>query len=55
MPDSPHIEFIKLKSFIVWKEINLRKSIPADLKKELLAGFRDAYPLVTWLRQVPLN
>lgn len=51
--DSPHIEAIKLKSFIVWKETSLRKSIPADLREELLAGFRDAYPLVAWLRQVP--
>lgn len=52
--DSPHIEAIKLKSFIVWKESDIRKNIPADLKKELLANFRDAYPLVAWLRQVPL-
>ncbi|RJG02306.1 DUF2461 domain-containing protein [Noviherbaspirillum sedimenti] len=51
--DSPHIEAIKLKSFIVWKETSIRKNIPADLQKELLSGFRDAYPLVAWLRQVP--
>jgi uncharacterized protein (TIGR02453 family) len=49
--DVPHIESIKLKSFIAWKETSLKKKIPADLKKELAAGFKDAYPLVTWLRQ----
>ncbi|MEN3366118.1 MAG: hypothetical protein V7606_3392, partial [Burkholderiales bacterium] len=50
--DAPHIEYIKLKSFIVWKETSLKRKIPADLGKEVVAGFKDAYPLVTWLRQV---
>jgi uncharacterized protein (TIGR02453 family) len=49
--DAPHIEYIKLKSFIVWKEISLKKKIPADLGKEVATGFKDAYPLVAWLRQ----
>jgi uncharacterized protein (TIGR02453 family) len=49
--DAPHIEYIKLKSFIVWKETSLKKKIPADLKKELVAGFKDTSPLITWLRQ----
>ncbi|WP_034297828.1 DUF2461 domain-containing protein [Herbaspirillum sp. RV1423] len=52
--DGPHGEYIKLKSFIVWKESSLKKKIPADLGKEVLAGFKDAYPLVNWLRKVPL-
>lgn len=52
--DSPHLEYIKLKNFIVWKESSIKKKIPADIGKEVLAGFKDAYPLVTWLRQVPL-
>jgi uncharacterized protein (TIGR02453 family) len=50
--DAPHIEYIKLKSFIVWKETSLKKKIPADLKKELVAGFKDTWPLINWLRQV---
>jgi uncharacterized protein (TIGR02453 family) len=50
--DAPHIEYIKMKSFIVWKETSLKKKIPADLEKELVAGFKDAYPLISWLRQV---
>ncbi len=49
--DVPHIEYIKMKSFIVWKETSLKKKIPADLGKEVVAGFKDAYPLVAWLRQ----
>jgi len=51
--DSPHIEAIKLKSFIVWKETSLRNNLTANLRQDLLAGFHDAYPLVVWLRQVP--
>lgn len=48
--DSPHVEWLKLKSFIIWKETSLKTRIPADLGKEVLAGFKDAYPLVIWLR-----
>lgn len=49
--DLPHIEYIKLKSFIVWTEHSIRSKIPADLGKELVTAFKDAYPLVAWLRQ----
>lgn len=50
--DVPHLEFVKLKNFIVVKESSIKKKIPADLGKDLAAGFKDALPLVTWLRQV---
>lgn len=50
--DVPHIEYIKMKSFIVWTETNIKKTLPADLSKDIVAGFKDAFPLVTWLRQV---
>jgi uncharacterized protein (DUF2461 family) len=50
--DAPHIESIKLKSFIAWKEVNLKKKIPADLGKELVSDFKNVYPLIAWLRQV---
>jgi uncharacterized protein (TIGR02453 family) len=50
--DTPHVEFIKLKSFIVWNETSLKRKIPKDLRTELVDGFRNAYPLVTWLRGV---
>ncbi|WP_151632856.1 DUF2461 domain-containing protein [Noviherbaspirillum aerium] len=49
--DVPHIEYVKNKSFIVWKESSLKKTIPTDLGKEIVSGFKDAYPLVHWLRQ----
>ncbi|WP_292934266.1 DUF2461 domain-containing protein [Noviherbaspirillum sp.] len=49
--DAPHIEYIKLKSFIVWNETSLKKQVPTDIEKELVSGFKDAYPLITWLRQ----
>jgi uncharacterized protein (TIGR02453 family) len=49
--DTPHIEYVKMKSFIVWTETSIEKKIPADLGKEVLAGFKDAYPLIDWLRQ----
>jgi len=49
--DTPHLEYIKLKSFIVWSETGVMKVVD-DLEKTLVAGFRDAYPLIEWLRQV---
>lgn len=48
--NAPYIEYIKLKSFIVWKETPLRKDAPGKLHEEILAGFKSAYPLVAWLR-----
>ncbi len=47
--DVPHLEYIKLKNYIVWHELDVRKV--ADLGKMLASDFKDAYPLVTWLRQ----
>ncbi|RQO34700.1 TIGR02453 family protein [Herminiimonas sp. KBW02] len=47
--DVPHLEYIKLKNFIVWHEVEVRKV--ADLGKMLASDFKDAYPLITWLRQ----
>lgn len=48
----PHAEYLKLKSFIVWTEEDLKVKAMDNLKGELIAGFRDAYPLVAWLRTV---
>lgn len=47
--DAPHLEYIKLKSFIVWNEFQIKQV--ADLEKALISGFKDAYPLISWLRQ----
>ncbi|WDZ95486.1 DUF2461 domain-containing protein [Herbaspirillum sp. WKF16] len=53
-PASPNIEYVKLKSFIVWTDVSIKKKIPADLGGDVLEGFKDAYPLVKWLRGIPL-
>lgn len=49
--DAPHVEYLKLKSFIVWKETSIARRAPPDLARELVPAFKDAYPLVAWLRQ----
>jgi uncharacterized protein (TIGR02453 family) len=52
--DERHIEQIRLKSFMVWTEVDIRKNIPDDLETMLLEQFRQAWPLVAWLRKVEL-
>lgn len=52
--DSPNMEYVKLKSFIVWSETDISKKIPDDLRGDVLAGFKDSSPLVQWLREIPL-
>ncbi|MFC3110604.1 DUF2461 domain-containing protein [Undibacterium arcticum] len=49
-PDAPHIDYLKLKSFIVVREHSLTEQIPDDLGAELALGFKAAYPFVSWLR-----
>lgn len=48
--DMPHLEYLKLKSFIVWKEVDVKK-VSTNLEKTLASDFKDAHPLITWLRQ----
>ena len=47
-----HIESIKLRSFFVWTEVDLRLNDPDSLVPDLASGLKDAYPLVQWLRAV---
>ncbi|CAL63166.1 Conserved hypothetical protein [Herminiimonas arsenicoxydans] len=47
--DTVHLEYIKLKNFIVWNERDVRQV--TDLQKILASGFKDAWPLIAWLRQ----
>ncbi|MFJ7567357.1 DUF2461 domain-containing protein [Herminiimonas sp. NPDC097707] len=47
--DAVHLEYIKLKNFIVWNERDVRQV--TDLQKILASGFKDAWPLIAWLRQ----
>lgn len=49
--DAEHIEFIKLKSFFVWTEVDLKPNAPEQLVPQLVAGLKDALPLVMFLRQ----
>jgi uncharacterized protein (TIGR02453 family) len=46
----PCIEQLKLKSFIVWNEVDLTKTTHAELREILATHFSHAYPLVVWLR-----
>lgn len=50
--DLPQIELLKLKSFIVWSESSVTGVSSDALKKRLASAFRDAYPLIAWLREV---
>lgn len=47
--DAVHLEYIKLKNFIVWNERDVRQV--TDLQKILASGFKDTWPLIAWLRQ----
>jgi uncharacterized protein (TIGR02453 family) len=47
-----HIESIKLKSFFVWTEVDLRLNEPDQLVPDLASGLSDAFALVCWLRGV---
>lgn len=52
-PDHPHVDYLKLKSFFVWTEVDLDLNAPDQLVPRLAQGFQDAYALVAWLRSVP--
>jgi uncharacterized protein (TIGR02453 family) len=51
-PDTPHIEYIKQKSFIVWTETPVKGKTSAAVTKEIVEGFRKSLPLILWLRAV---
>ncbi|MDB5919485.1 MAG: hypothetical protein JWR40_3719, partial [Massilia sp.] len=51
-PDHPHLEYLKLKGFFVWTEVELALNQPERLVPQLAQGFKDAFALVTWLRGV---
>ncbi|GGC08309.1 DUF2461 domain-containing protein [Pseudoduganella buxea] len=53
--DHEHIEFIKLKSFFIWTDIDLDLNDPDALLPLLAAGFKDAYPLVQWMRAAKVD
>jgi uncharacterized protein (TIGR02453 family) len=51
--DTPHAEYLRHKSFIVWNERSVDGMSGDELERVVLKNFRDAQPLVRWLRQVP--
>lgn len=46
----PHIEYLKLKSMMVWAECPLKGMLHEDVLDILIQHFKKAYPLVQWLR-----
>lgn len=54
-PEHPLVEYLKLKSYFVWTEVDLALNEPEKLVPQLVAGFKDASALVNWLRGVPYN
>jgi uncharacterized protein (TIGR02453 family) len=54
--DSPHLDYLKLKDFMVWREAPLQAQNGEELAKLLADSFKNAHPLVLWLRTslVPL-
>ncbi|MBI3230681.1 MAG: DUF2461 domain-containing protein [Burkholderiales bacterium] len=48
--DSPHLEYLKLKDFMVWVEAPLQLSNGEELVKHLADTYKNALPLVSWLR-----
>ncbi|MDB5797580.1 MAG: hypothetical protein JWP36_1482 [Paucimonas sp.] len=53
-PSHPEIDLIRNRNFMVWTEMDLRRGRPDKLQQELVSRFKDALPLMTWLRAVPL-
>jgi len=49
-PEHPLVEYLKLKSIMLWTECQLDDLLYEDVHKKLLNGFKTALPLVTWLR-----
>ena len=50
--DTPHIETIKQKSFIVWTEVPVKGMDAAKVLQVIASGFKLSLPLVLWLREV---
>ena len=49
--ETPHIEVIKQKSFIMVREMSVKGMTGDKVIKEVEAGFKAALPLVKWLRK----
>ncbi len=56
-PADPYVEYLKLKHFMVWAELPISSfkhsktsSASDELISTMASAYRDAYPLVKWLR-----
>ena len=49
--DTPHIDYIRQKSFVVWSEEPVKGKQGAALTKAITAGFKLSLPLIRWLRE----
>jgi uncharacterized protein (TIGR02453 family) len=49
-PEHIHIEYLKLKSMMMWTEQPLNGMLHAEVMQTLQSGFKAAYPLISWLR-----
>jgi uncharacterized protein (TIGR02453 family) len=54
-PAHQHIDYLKLKSFFAWAEVDLALNAPELLVPQLARGFKDGFALVSWLRGVKEN
>ncbi|MDO9192042.1 MAG: DUF2461 domain-containing protein [Undibacterium sp.] len=50
--EHPQIEQLKLKNFMVWTECPLEGMDTEKLQQTLAKGFKNGYPLISWLRSV---
>lgn len=49
------LEYLKLKSYFVWTEVDLQLNAPEQLVPRLAQHFEDASALVKWLRAIPVE
>jgi len=48
--DTPHVDMIRLKSFVVRTSIDVSQRAPRELAATIATNFEAMYPLVMWLR-----
>lgn len=53
--ESVHVEYLKLKSFGIWNEVDAMQASEPDLAKTLIQAFKDGQALIKWLRAIPLT
>lgn len=49
--DTPHIDYIRQRSFIAWTEVPVKGMDEAALRSRVLSGFKASLPLIRWLRE----